>query len=58
MLMFVSLNGGKISSFFLFIMVNITSANTNNGFVQLLSLDGLVKLKRVWLDRVLQRNKG
>jgi hypothetical protein len=56
--MFVSLNGGKIASFFLFVMVNITSANTNKGFVQLLSVDGLVKLKRVWLDRVLQRNKG
>ena len=43
---------------FLSFMVNITSANTDKDFTQLLSVDGLVNSKHVCHNGVVQHNKG
>jgi hypothetical protein len=56
--MLVSLNGGKMASFSLSSVVNITSANTDKDFIQFLYVDGLVNSKRVCHNGVVQHNKG
>jgi hypothetical protein len=56
--MSVFLNGGKTASFSVFFMVNITFANTDKDFIQLLSVDGLVNSKLFCHNGVVQRNNG